>query len=295
MNDNNGSQPAGPPPAPKSQEGRQQAPKSQEAGPQVPKGQEALRAPAPPAPSGGPDPGGEAARIAAVAPFRSPEEESGEQTAWSLKAWRAAAPVLEKILEHPFINGLLDGTLPRERFLFYIGQDALYLADYGRLLAAASLKAENDKDAAFLCESALAAVQVEGALHESYLKGEKRAATPTPANLLYTSYLYRHLSRSPFSTIMASLLPCFWIYQSVGRHMLALAGNASHNPYRDWISTYGGEEFGRSVEKAVRICDRLAAGETPKGREGMLDAFMTASRMEWMFWDSAWKMEPWPV
>jgi thiaminase/transcriptional activator TenA len=230
-----------------------------------------------------------------VASFRSAENEPGEKAAWSLEAWRAASPILEKILAHPFIAGLLDGSLPRGTFLFYIGQDALYLADYGRILAAAALKAPLAEDAAFLCEAALSAVRVEGALHGSYLKDGERALAPTPSNLLYVSFLHRHLNLSPFSTVMASVLPCFWIYLAVGRHILSLAGNASGHPYRDWIRTYGGDEFAAGVERAIRICDRLAAEETPSGREEMLSAFITASRMEWMFWDSAWRLEAWPV
>ncbi|MDR1039300.1 MAG: thiaminase II [Deltaproteobacteria bacterium] len=233
--------------------------------------------------------------FAAVAPFKSQPEPASAQTPWSLDAWRAAAPILEKILAHPFVTTLMDGTLPRQTFLFYISQDALYMADYGRILAAAALKAPRAEDAGFLCEAALTAVKVEGELHEGYLKGETRTDVQTPACLLYTSFLHRHLSLSPFSTIMASVLPCFWIYLAVGRHLLSLAGDSPENPYRDWIDTYGGEDFAIGVERAIRICDRLAAGETPEGRKDMLEAFLAASRMEWMFWDSAYRAEAWPV
>ncbi|MDR1037783.1 MAG: thiaminase II [Deltaproteobacteria bacterium] len=229
------------------------------------------------------------------APFAPQEDGAAGLTPWSKDVWLEIDPILKQIMSHPFIAGLLDGSLPRETFVFYIGQDALYLADFGRILAAAALKAPRAEDAAFLCESALSTVQVEGALHEGYLKDEKRALAPTPANLLYTSFLHRHLSRSPFSVIMASLLPCFWIYLAVGRHIQSLAGDASGNPYRDWIDTYGSEDFARSVDGAIRLCDRLAAAETPARRAKMTEAFVLASRMEWMFWDSAWRLESWPV
>jgi thiaminase/transcriptional activator TenA len=230
-----------------------------------------------------------------VAPFRSAEDDGAGQALWSLEAWRAAAPILEKILAHPFIAGLLDGSLPRDVFTFYICQDSLYLDDFARILSAASLKAPGPQEAKFLCEAALEAGAVEGALHGSYLKGQDRPPAPSPSCLLYTSFLYRHFARSPFSVLMASLLPCFWIYLAVGRHMLSLSADSRGNPYRDWINTYGGEDYARSVDRAVRICDRLAAAESPQGREDMLQAFLAASRMEWMFWDSAYRKEAWPV
>ena len=48
---------------------------------------------------------------------------------WSDEAWEAALPTYEKILRHPFVGALAAGTLPAERFRFYIRQDGL-LASY---------------------------------------------------------------------------------------------------------------------------------------------------------------------
>ena len=45
------------------------------------------------------------------------------------------------ILAHPFLTGLADGTLPEESFAFYVIQDALYLRDYARALAAVASRA----------------------------------------------------------------------------------------------------------------------------------------------------------
>jgi thiaminase/transcriptional activator TenA len=39
------------------------------------------------------------------------------------------APILEKIKEHPFIIKLMDGTLSKEVFQFYVNQDYLYLSE----------------------------------------------------------------------------------------------------------------------------------------------------------------------
>ena len=45
----------------------------------------------------------------------------------------------------PFIEHLSDGTLPKEKFQFYMLQDAMYLADYGRALAALGAKASDNQ------------------------------------------------------------------------------------------------------------------------------------------------------
>ena len=50
-----------------------------------------------------------------------------ENKKWSEEAWNAALPVYDKILTLPFIEQLADGTLPEEKFLFYIRQDSIYV------------------------------------------------------------------------------------------------------------------------------------------------------------------------
>jgi thiaminase len=46
--------------------------------------------------------------------------------------WISIEDIYEKILRHPFIRGLTDGSLDEEVFRFYVIQDALYLKDYAR-------------------------------------------------------------------------------------------------------------------------------------------------------------------
>jgi thiaminase/transcriptional activator TenA len=92
---------------------------------------------------------------------------------------------------------------------------------------------------------------------------------------------------------VAALLPCFWIYWEVGSHLLAIA--RPDNPYQAWIDTYADEAFAQGVRKVIAISDRVAADATPAVRAQMLKAFVRASQLEWMFWDSAWRREAWPV
>jgi putative thiaminase-2 (transcriptional activator tenA family) len=41
--------------------------------------------------------------------------------------------------------------------------------------------------------------------------------------------------------------------------------------------------------------DRIAATTTPAMRERMHAAYTQAARLEWMFWDAAYRLEAWPV
>ena len=49
----------------------------------------------------------------------------------------AAAPIWAKCLQHPFVQGLGDGTLEVEKFKFFMLQDYLYLFNYAKVFALA--------------------------------------------------------------------------------------------------------------------------------------------------------------
>lgn len=53
---------------------------------------------------------------------------------WTDQAWNSIQPIFKKTISHPFIQELMNGNLPLEKFNFYIQQDSIYLSSYGKLL-----------------------------------------------------------------------------------------------------------------------------------------------------------------
>jgi thiaminase/transcriptional activator TenA len=45
----------------------------------------------------------------------------------------------------------------------------------------------------------------------------------------------------------------------------------------------------------IATTDEAAAGVAPSLRKRMHAAFRRATQLEWMFWDSAYRLEQWPV
>jgi thiaminase/transcriptional activator TenA len=213
--------------------------------------------------------------------------------------WRSIAPIYAAILRHPFLRGLTDGSLPRDRFRFYVIQDALYLRDFARALSLAAARAPEDEWIIMFNEHAAGALRVERALHETFFKDfglapHEVAATPlAPTNLAYTSYLLAVAGAAPFPEAVAALLPCYWIYWEVGKE-LERAGSTDAL-YTRWIGTYAAEEFGSLVRAVIAVTDTVAAPLGAPGREAMARHFLTTSRYEWMFWDMGWRQEGWPV
>jgi thiaminase/transcriptional activator TenA len=215
---------------------------------------------------------------------------------WSEHAWKAATPIYASILEMPYIRALMQGTLAPEKFRFYIAQDARYLEQYARVLAIIGARIHRKDHVLQFIKFAEGAIVVESALHAGYFDklGIVQHPPMAPACHHYTGYLLATAATAPVEVALAAVLPCFWIYKAAGDHIL-LHQNKIDNPYQTWIDTYAGEEFGILVAKAIAICDEVAAQCTARQQEHMTEAFLTASRLEYMFWDSAWRLEQWPV
>ena len=93
--------------------------------------------------------------------------------------------------------------------------------------------------------------------------------------------------------LVAAILPCFWIYHDVGVRIAK--ETAAGNFYQPWIDTYADEAFASSVQEVIRITDAAAAAAGAAERQAMGRAFIRSTQYEWLFWDSAYRLEAWPI
>ncbi len=215
------------------------------------------------------------------------------------EAWARNNDLFELTLKMPFNQELSKGVLSEARFRHYMIQDAHYLLAFGRALAVAAARADQADAVVQFARAAEEAVVVERSLHDGFMKQfgispEVFEATPlSPTAEHYTSYLLATAWGSPWPVALAALLPCFWIYAEVGRVIHKEA--APNNPYQAWIDTYAGEAFHEAVRAVLATVDRVAGSTDPQTREQMHRAYTQAARLEWMFWDAAYRQENWPV
>jgi thiaminase/transcriptional activator TenA len=220
-------------------------------------------------------------------------------TSFRTRMWEPMRDVYGRILAHPFLAGLTDGTLPRDAFLHYVIQDAHYLVDYARALAIVGAKAPDQEALAMFAGHARGAIEVERSLHTSLFRDmglgddDVRRTPVMPTTLAYTSYLLASCHQGSFAEGLAAVLPCYWIYAEVGAALLA---RSSPDPlYARWIGTYGGEEFGKIVADVLALVDRVGATVSAAEEAAMRRHVLTTARYEWMFWDAGWRREVWPV
>lgn len=213
-------------------------------------------------------------------------------------AWEVTADLYRRTLDLPFNRELATGELAPERFRFYLIQDALYLREYSRALSAAAVKAPDPEAMEQFNSSAHGAIAVERTLHGGFLdqfdvdRKVAAEAEPSPTCYGYTNFLLALAHSGSYEELVAAILPCFWIYWRVGSRIADAA--RPDNPYQPWIDTYSDPAFGEATEAVKAIADRAAA-DAPNRRPAMLNAFRRSAQYEWMFWDSAYRLEQWPV
>jgi thiaminase/transcriptional activator TenA len=176
-------------------------------------------------------------------------------------------------------------------------QDALYLRDFSRALALTGSRLPDADAAQAFMGFAHGVFTVERQLHESYFQeyGESLDAEAAPACFAYTQFLLAAATTDTHRVAAAALLPCFWVYREVGNEIVRRArAGISENPYARWIEMYSGEGYDESVSRAIDVVEGLGSEAPAPEQDAMQRAFERSVRLEWMFWDSAYRMEQWP-
>ena len=209
-----------------------------------------------------------------------------------------ADPVWQKIFAHPFITGIGDGTLPIEKFRFYIRQDYIFLIDYSRLLALATAKAPDLESMGRFAALLDATLNHEMSLHRGFAakfgvsEEELVATTAAPTTYAYTRHLLEVAALGSMAEIVTVLLPCQWGYCDIGQ-MLAKKGKPISSPlYAEWIDMYASTEFAALGEWLRSLLNSLTG---TVDEERLAQVFLTSSRYEYLFWEMADHLEEWPV
>ncbi|PZC48885.1 MAG: thiaminase (transcriptional activator TenA) [Chloroflexi bacterium] len=214
---------------------------------------------------------------------------------------RQADPIYRRIFEHPMVTGIGDGTLPVDRFKFYVKQDYLYLVEYAKVTALAVAKGRSLDTMGRLALLLHETLNTEMELHRSYCREfgisreELESTAPAPTTHAYTRHLLTVAYEEGFASIAASMAPCQWGYAEIGLR-LAERGRPVHQPlYCQWVDMYASEEFQSLAAWLRPLVDEAAQELGPAELARAEQAFLTSARYEYLFWDMAWKLEEWPI
>ena len=205
----------------------------------------------------------------------------------------------DKILRHPFVKELTEGTLPLEKFTYYIKQDYLYLEEFARCIGLAASKAGNIESMRSWAEMMAGCLRYETQMLEdlsSKLKipiEEIREAELSPTNRAYTNHLLKIAYYGTIGENVAALLPCMWTYQDIGESY-SQKDSIHINPlYKEWCMAYGTPEYINLVKIYLDSLDQYASNAGNMQKNLMREHFNLSLRYEYMFWEMSYNMEKW--
>lgn len=211
---------------------------------------------------------------------------------------KTAEPIWQKMLNHPFVTELGNGSLPLEKFKFYMCQDYVFLIEYSRVLALAAVKAPDLETMGRFANLLDATLNREMALHREFAAqcGISPAALlstqAAPTAHAYTRHLVRVAALGDLAEIVAVLLPCQWGYGEIGQ-LLARRGKPLAAPfYCQWIEMYASPEFAALAQWLRELLDSFN-GKVDEDR--LSETWCASARYEYLFWDMSYRLEQWAV
>ena len=212
------------------------------------------------------------------------------------KLLAAAGEIWKAYNEHPFVLGIQNGTLEKEKFRYYMIQDYLYLEEYAKTFAIGIAKSKSLKMANFFAKY-LSVMNGELDVHNGYLAKlgvtqEEIDSTPRSLdNLSYTSYMLRVAYEEGEAEILAAILSCAYSYEVIAKKIAANNPESIHDGfYGAWIQGYASEAYAEENRILLKELNRLTESYTEEQMQHLIDIFVACSRYELAFWEMAWRM-----
>lgn len=199
--------------------------------------------------------------------------------------------------EHPFVLGIQNGTLDKEKFRFYMIQDYLYLGEYAKTFAIGVAKATSLENA-MLFSKYISVMNGELNVHSDYMsrlgvtQEDIDSAKRSLDNLSYTSYMLRVAYEEGEAEIIAAILACAYSYEVIAKKMVENNPAAVDDEfYGSWIRGYVSEEYSAENRVLIDKLESMTENYTPAQIEHLKDIFVACSRYEMAFWELSWSMK----
>ena len=205
---------------------------------------------------------------------------------WSKEVWKKSSRIYNAILDLDFLKELSEGTLDKDIFARYIAQDELYLKNYYHQMNMLADLMEDKKDRNLFLSFAQSGMEGEKAMHDMLINqyGIETRVDPSKVTSEYNSHICEGIATGNPCIALAAVLPCMWIYNEVGLHILKHS-NLEGNPYKEWILEYGQEEFTTGVNQVLEMIDGWADKADIQTRKKMDYYYLKAALYEYAFWD----------
>lgn len=212
--------------------------------------------------------------------------ELNPRKSWTQEVWKKSARIYDAILELDFLKELSSGSLSNEIFGRYIAQDEIYLKNYYHQMNMLAEMMNNEQDKNLFISFAQSGMEGEAAMHDLLINryGINTQIEASEVTSDYNTHICKGIETGNTCIALAAVLPCMWIYNRVGLHILNHS-TLHGNPYKEWILEYGQEEFTTGVNQVLKMIDAMAADADEHTRQMMDYYYLKSALYEYAFWD----------
>ncbi|GAA3736724.1 thiaminase/transcriptional activator TenA [Spinactinospora alkalitolerans] len=220
------------------------------------------------------------------------------ETGFTAELGRRHADLFEAFYDHPFLAGMRDGTLAKEKVLHYVGQDHQYLSAYIRCYGLGLALSPDRGWMRHFHDSIAFVLDEESHPHQVLCEhagtgyAEAQVGRLAPSAQAYVDHMMA-AGRDSLGVLLASLLPCPWTYTWAADRFVRDERPGPDNPFLGWWTFYA-DPGCQSVTTELRsMLDSLAADAGAAERARMERAFEDSCHHEVRFWNMAWTLEEW--
>ncbi len=213
------------------------------------------------------------------------------------KMYANVQDIWPKYLTHAFVCEMAEGSLPLEKFRYYMLQDYVYLRDYIKIFAMSISKSDDFGEIEFLARNMMAILEETFRVHVPYMKRlgitdqEIRSVVPHIDNSSYSHYMICEAQAGDILSGLVALLNCSWTYAYIAENMVKEYPHAAvHENYGDWFAGYVCEEYQQTNQSLMDMVDQLSEAISETETKKLCEIFRKCSQYELKFWDMAYAM-----
>ena len=210
------------------------------------------------------------------------------------KIYQACYPIWEQCNHHPFIEGMIDGSLPLYKYRFYTMQCDWYLLEFARTLSLGMLKAPDAEVEYFFLEQMNATLADHKELYKqlSITEEDIRSQIIHPDNAAYASYSRELALSGGLAEVIASVMACYWSYKILGEYMHLEMTEDTPEIYRGLCEKFYDPYYAESVDRMIELIDDLTSDCTEEELDRYTDMVRRCSQYELAFWQMCWDYRP---
>lgn len=197
--------------------------------------------------------------------------------------------VYNQIIYHPFIQQMINGTLDRWRFTYYMENNIPYLEIYSKCSNLIN-QSINQKYKAYFKEYTDYCGDYTNHMNQiltensGYITGHRIQALEE-----YTKHLIHCCIHKQVGVAIAAFLPCEWVFMELGKHFNT--NSNSKSSYKFWFEPLIEQEYIQRVDSLIDIFYEFTEEASFVIKNEMLEAFYKSTILELDFFNDSYNKQ----